>query len=77
MLMLQDSKGLGQRGVKVFAICPGLVESNLRGESHEERTVGGMAGDPEVSGQTVLHIIEGDRDADVGKFVDKDGVLPW
>lgn len=77
MLMQQGSKGLGKRGVKIFAVCPGLVESNLRGESVEERTVGGKAGDPEVSGRTVLRIIEGERDADVGKFVDKDGVLPW
>jgi len=77
MLMKQDSKRLGQQGIKVFAICPGLVESNLRGESEEERSAGGTAGDPEVSGQTVLRIIEGERDADVGRFVDKDGVLPW
>jgi hypothetical protein len=51
--------------------------SNLRGESEEARNVGGAAGDPEVSGQTVLSVITGQRDADVGKFVHKDGIYPW
>lgn len=36
MLMVQDSKALGKQGVKVFAVCPGLVESNLRGEGEEQ-----------------------------------------
>ena len=77
MLAMQDSKILGKQGVKVFAVCPGMVVSNLRGTSEEQRTVDGKAGDPEVSGRTILQIIEGGRDADVGKFVDKDGVNPW
>ncbi|KAL9075860.1 MAG: hypothetical protein Q9161_001253 [Pseudevernia consocians] len=77
MLALQDAKVLGKQGVKVFAVCPGLVESNLRGEAAEERSAGGRAGDPEVSGETILGIMEGGRDADVGKFVYKDGVYPW
>lgn len=77
MLALQDSKVLGKQGVKVFAVCPGLVESNLRGEGAAERSAGGRAGDPEVSGETILSIMEGGRDADVGKFVHKDGVYPW
>lgn len=77
MLMLQDAKTLGKQGVKVFAVCPGLVESNLRGTSDMERTMGGKAGSPDVSGQTILQMIEGERQADVGKFVHKDGVYPW
>lgn len=77
MLTLQHSKVLGEQGVKVFAVCPGLVESGLRGQEEEERTMGGKAGSPEVSGQTILKIVQGDRDADKGKFVHKDGVYPW
>ena len=77
MLMVQDAKTLGKQGVKVFAICPGLVESNLRGESQMERTAGGNAKSPEVSGQLILRIMEGERQADVGKFVHEDGVYPW
>ena len=77
MLVLQDSKNLEKHGVKVFAVCPGLVESNLRGQDQEERSAGGKAGSPEKSGQTILRIIEGERETDVGKFVHKDGVYPW
>ncbi|CAD6566663.1 MAG: hypothetical protein ASARMPREDX12_008785 [Alectoria sarmentosa] len=77
MLMVRDAQTLGKQGVKVFAVCPGLVESNLRGEGAQERSAGGKAGDPEVSGQTILRIMEGGRDADVGKFVNKDGVIAW
>lgn len=77
MLAIQDSKELGNQGIKVFAVCPGLVKSNLRGEGEEERSAGGAAGDPAVSGQTILSIIEGKRDVDVGKFVHKDGIRPW
>ena len=77
MLMMQDAKTLGPKGVKVFAVCPGLVESNLRGTSQEARTVGGKAGDPKVSGRTMLRILEGARDAEAGLFVHKDGVYPW
>ncbi|MCJ1396065.1 hypothetical protein MMC18_008953 [Xylographa bjoerkii] len=77
MFMVQDSKVLGKQGVHVFAVCPGLVESNLRGKSPQQVTSGGMAGDPKTSGQTILRIIEGERESDVSKFVHKDGVYPW
>ena len=77
MLAIQDAKILGKQGVKVFAFCPGLVESNLRGTSEAERKAGGGAGDPMESGRTMLSIIDGSRDADVGKFVHKDGVYTW
>ena len=77
MLATQDCKVLGPQGVKVFAMCPGLVESNLRGTEEMQRKAGGYAGSPEVSGRTVLSVLEGERDADVGKLVHKDGVYPW
>lgn len=77
MLTVQDSKVLGKQGVKVFAVCPGLVVSNLRGRGDEQRSAGGKASDPEESGRTMLRIVEGGRDADVGKFVHKGGVYPW
>ena len=79
MMMLEDWKEKNREGwnMKVFALCPGLVESNLRGTSEEQRTVGGMAISPETSGQTILSVIEGKRDADDGKFVHKDGVYGW
>lgn len=77
MQAVQDSRVLREKGVKVFAVCPGLVESGLRGQKEHERSADGLAGSPEVSGQTILAIIEGKRDTDVGKFVYKDGIYAW
>jgi len=77
MLVIQETKELGPKGVKTFAVCPGLVRSNLRGKTEEDISAGGYAGDPDVSGQTLLSVIEGKRDADVGRAVHKDGVHPW
>ena len=48
--------------------------SNL--SSKEERIANG-AGDPKESAQGLLAIVEGKRDAEVGKFVHKDGVYAW
>jgi NAD(P)-dependent dehydrogenase (short-subunit alcohol dehydrogenase family) len=79
MVVLQDYK-LSKKSapkLKIFAFCPGLVVSNLRGESEEARNVGGAAGDPDVSGSSLLSVVKGERDGDVGKFVHKDGVYPW
>jgi NAD(P)-dependent dehydrogenase (short-subunit alcohol dehydrogenase family) len=77
MWALQEAKELQPKKVKVFIVCPGLVKSNLRGKTEDKVSAAGRAGDPEVSGQTMLRIIEGKRDQDVGKFVHKDGVYEW
>ena len=77
MLAVEDAKTLESHGGKAFAVCPGLVESGLRGDNEEARTFGGKAGDPAESGRTILSILEGERDADNGKFVVKDGLRPW
>lgn len=86
MLMVQDHKALagngdtnaeGKRGIKVFAICPGLVESELRGSTEEQRTCGGRAGSAEGSGRFIQSVVEGERDEDVGKFVHEGGCWPW
>lgn len=65
------------KGLKVFAFCPGFVVSNLRGPSEEMRNPGGLAGDPQVSGQSILSILQGERDTNVGKFIHKDGLYDW
>ncbi|KIW12231.1 hypothetical protein PV08_09507 [Exophiala spinifera] len=78
-MMIYESKINAKKGlnVKSFAVCPGFVRSHLRGRTEEQISGWGGAGDPKVSGQTILSIVEGKRDADVGKFVHKDGVYPW
>lgn len=77
MIALQELREFGDKGLKVFPMCPGFVRSNLRGQSEEERSGWGNAGDPEVAGETILSIIQGKRDGDVGTFVHKNGVYPW
>lgn len=77
MIAITEKHKWASEGVKVFPMCPGLVRSNLRGTEEEKVSAGGNAGSPDVSGETILSIIEGKRDADVGKFVHKDGVYDW
>ncbi|KAI9740167.1 MAG: hypothetical protein M1834_004745 [Cirrosporium novae-zelandiae] len=77
MIALQESIVYDSTPLKVFAMCPGFVRSNLRGHDEESRSGWGHAGDPKISGETLLSIIQGKRDADAGKFVHKDGVYPW
>ena len=77
MLAIQESIEFDSTALKVFVMCPGFVRSNLRGQSEEDRSGGGRAGDPKVSGELVLDIIQGKRDADAGKFVHTGGVYPW
>ncbi|RVX67752.1 hypothetical protein B0A52_07875 [Exophiala mesophila] len=77
MVMVEEFKDFKDTKLKSIAVCPGFVVSNLRGESEEARTGGGTAGDPMVSGQTILGIVQGKRDADLGCLVHKDGVYSW
>ena len=77
MLAVLEHGEWGPKGLKVFAMSPGFVRSNLRGTSEEERSGWGKAGDPEVSGELALSIVQGKRDADVGCLVHSDGVYIW
>ncbi|KAH8703338.1 putative short chain dehydrogenase/reductase [Talaromyces proteolyticus] len=77
MVMLEEHKEFGSQGVKVFSVCPGLVESNLRGPGEQARTAGGDAGPAEESGILLLNVLEGKKDDNAGKFLYKDGVRPW
>ena len=77
MLALQEHVEFAEKGLKVFAMCPGFVVSNLRGPSEELRSGWGKAGPASVSGEIILSILEGKRDEDVGKFVHKDGLYEW
>lgn len=83
-IVIQEAIQSASAGLKVFAFCPGLVESALRGPSQEARTSMGNAKDPMAAGEGILRIIQGKRDADVGKLVHAgnfipggEGVYPW
>ncbi|MCJ1478716.1 hypothetical protein MMC13_007399 [Lambiella insularis] len=63
--------------IKVFAFDPGLVVTNLAGEDQREALAARGAGSAAGSAQTALSIIDERRDADVGRFLYKEGVHPW
>lgn len=78
MLAMQERGAFADKGLKVYTMCPGLVKSNIRGTSEQEVSAGGNAGDPRVSGETILGIIKGDRAKEGEKgIVHKDGVRAW
>ncbi|KAI9739860.1 MAG: hypothetical protein M1818_004916 [Claussenomyces sp. TS43310] len=77
MMTIQLHKRLKDQNVRVFAFCPGLVRSNLRGLSEEAVSAHGNAGDPMESAKSIMEIIVGRRDEDAGKFLHKDGCYPW
>lgn len=77
MLALREHVEFAEKGLKVFAMSPGFVVSNLRGTSEELRSGWGKAGPASVSGEIMLSILDGERDGDVGKLVWKDGVYEW
>lgn len=70
MVAVQESMEVRSTAMKVFAVCPGLVRSNLREFSEEARSCWGSAGDPLISGRMVLDIIQGSWDEDAaGWFI--------
>ena len=77
MIAIIEARDFGPKGLMVYSMCPGFVVSNLRGEDEESRSGWGDAGDPAESGRLVLSILEGERDGDMGKFVNKNGTYPW
>ncbi|EED24314.1 short-chain dehydrogenase, putative [Talaromyces stipitatus ATCC 10500] len=75
ILAVLQARDFGDKRLKVFAMSPGFVRSNLRGESEEARSGWGRAGDPDDSERLLLNIGGVERDEDVGCLVHKDGVL--
>ena len=77
MLMREWHRWLKEDGAKVFAISPGYLATGLGGDPEASRRHG--AQDPEASGvgPFIRSVIEGQRDADVGKVINKTGVQPW
>ncbi|RAL00773.1 putative short chain dehydrogenase [Aspergillus ibericus CBS 121593] len=77
MLMREWYRWLKEDGVKVFAISPGYLATGLGGDPDFSRRMG--AQDPASSsvGSFIRSVIEGQRDADAGKVINKDGVQEW
>lgn len=62
MYMLLDWRESQATDIKVFAMCPGFVVSNLMGSEKTARTGGAL--DPRKPEKLVLSIVEGERDED-------------
>ena len=70
MLMVLYWNRLEREGFKVFGANPGLIATNFHG--------GGRPGsEPHVGGERIAAVVRGDRDRDVGKVCNANGVLPW
>ncbi|KAL4900858.1 hypothetical protein BDW74DRAFT_161228 [Aspergillus multicolor] len=76
MMMREWERILKNDGVKVFAISPGFLATGLGGAGPEQLRKFG-AGEPEVAGPLFRDVLEGRRDGDVGRVVNRDGVQEW
>jgi short-subunit dehydrogenase len=79
MAVVLDHKLYASKGVKVWAFCPGFVESNLRPHTKEIREQEKKYGmlPASTSAESMTKLIEGERDADVGKFAHGSGIYQW
>jgi len=75
MMMMTWYWILKEDGVKVWSISPGFLATGLGGIGKEVLKARG-AGDASLGGELIRKVIEGERDADVGKVVDSSGVQP-
>ena len=67
---------LKEDGVKVWAVSPGFLATSLGGGSPEAMEALGAV-DAAIGGQLIKGVVEGVRDADVGRIVAKDNVQSW
>ncbi|TVY44733.1 Short-chain dehydrogenase/reductase [Lachnellula subtilissima] len=66
---------LKEDGVKVFGVGPGFLATNLGNDPELTQKAKAMgAKHPSLGGVLIRSIVDGERDADVGKLVNKDGL---
>jgi NAD(P)-dependent dehydrogenase (short-subunit alcohol dehydrogenase family) len=77
MLMLQWRWELKSDGIKVWAVAPRFMATNVGHDEEGRKKLG--AQNPSVAGKTICGVIEGKSDFDMGKLVrDYDSlILPW
>ncbi|KAK7429815.1 hypothetical protein QQZ08_003660 [Neonectria magnoliae] len=76
MVMVAWHSLLKVDGVRTWSISPGFLATGLGGNPEMLKKAG--AGDPSLGGDLIKRVIEGERDADVGKVVTQNGeVQPW
>lgn len=75
MMVREWARVLKEDGVKVLAVSPGYLATGLGGDREMNRKMGAI--EPSIGANFVRSVVEGERDADVGLVVRKDGVQPW
>ncbi|KAJ3497649.1 hypothetical protein NLG97_g1747 [Lecanicillium saksenae] len=75
MMMREWHRMLKDDGVKTWAVSPGFLATKLGGDQEGNKQMG--AGDPALGGIFIKDIVEGKRDADIGKAITRDGIQPW
>ncbi|KAK9778028.1 hypothetical protein SCAR479_05354 [Seiridium cardinale] len=76
MLMREWNNVLLNDGVKVWAISPGFLATGLGGAGADNlKQMGAL--DPSIGGEFIRDVVQGKRDADVGKVIRKDMIQPW
>lgn len=75
MLMVDWNHKLKEDGVKVWSVGPGFLATDLGNVREKAEAMG--AGHASIGGTLLRSVVEGDRDADVGKIVVKDGISQW
>lgn len=75
MLMLDWSHKLAADGVKVWGVGPGFLLTDLGGKRELAEKMG--AAHPSAGGRLLRSVVEGERDADTGKLVQKGGFMSW
>ncbi|KAJ3002865.1 hypothetical protein HKX48_002069 [Thoreauomyces humboldtii] len=76
MMMVEYGRILQNDNVKIHAISPGFLATGLAGVGKEKLLSMG-AKDPAIGANFVKDVLEGKRDADVGKVIRIDDVQPW
>jgi NAD(P)-dependent dehydrogenase (short-subunit alcohol dehydrogenase family) len=75
MMMLDWNHKLKEDGVKVWGVGPGFLATDLGNMREKVKEMGG--GHPSIAGKLLKSVVEGERDADVGKIANKDGISPF
>jgi NAD(P)-dependent dehydrogenase (short-subunit alcohol dehydrogenase family) len=76
MMILEWARVLKNDGVVVHAVDPGLLATSFAG-MREEMHAKSNAKDPMISGRFLKSVVEGERDADVGKLLTEGGIIQW
>ncbi|KAH6644758.1 hypothetical protein C7974DRAFT_326515 [Boeremia exigua] len=72
MLTAYQYQEMKDEGFKVWSYCPGFVATNISGDQEWRKTMEGCDSS-ETSAQGILEILEGQRDSEVGQFLQRYG----